>query len=411
MKILVVNRSDSRGGAANAAYRQHKALLLEKINSKFLVKEKFICNDDSIIKAKNSNLLNLLSKTDKQIVKWYRKRQSLFSTNIIPNNFVQQINELDADIVHLHWVAGGLLKVEDIPKIKKPVVWTFHDMWMLTGGCHYDNYCNKYKVNCGKCPVLNSQTKYDLSYHRFMAKFTAIQKIKSRLVVVTPSTWLENEVKQSNIFKGVPVLTIPNPIDNTYFKMSKNTAKKKLKIDQRKKVILFAAINSTSDKRKGFQHIKKMLKNINIKKEDYILMIIGADKESNNDMLFGFETKYFGKLFDEKQMNIIYNASDVCIVPSEQENLGTVIMESLSCNTPVLAFNVGGNSDLISHMKNGYLAKPFDNTDFTNGLLFVLNSLNDIDINNYKLHIQKYNGAGIAKRYQKLYTKIINQSL
>jgi hypothetical protein len=100
------------------------------------------------------------------------------------------------------------------------------------------------------------------------------------------------------------------------------------------------------------------------------------------------------------------------IVPSLQENLSNAIMESLSCGTPVVAFDVGGNSDIIDHKMNGYLAKPFDTTDLRNGIEWILlcDDYNGLCINARNKIKKKFNAPLIAKKYKKLYTSILKQS-
>jgi glycosyltransferase involved in cell wall biosynthesis len=136
--------------------------------------------------------------------------------------------------------------------------------------------------------------------------------------------------------------------------------------------LLFGAVNATSDRNKGFDLLKESLnylkRNVN-KKIEFI--VFGADKpEINED--FGYTTTYLGIIKDENRLVEIYNAADLVIVPSRSENFSNLILESMACGTPVVGFNIGGNSDLIDHKKNGYLAKPFEISDIANGIVWCL---------------------------------------
>ncbi len=73
----------------------------------------------------------------------YRKK-IMFSPAITPDNISKKIQDINPDIVHLHWIALGFIKIETLAKISKPMIWTLHDMWAFTGGCHYDEECKKY---------------------------------------------------------------------------------------------------------------------------------------------------------------------------------------------------------------------------------------------------------------------------
>ena len=107
--------------------------------------------------------------------------------------------------------------------------------------------------------------------------------------------------------------------------------------------------------------------------KDIELIIFGSSRPEKAN---GFvqKTHYLGYLHDDVSLATLYNAADVTVVPSLQENLSNAIMESIACGTPVVAFNVGGNSDMIEHLKNGYLAKPFDSDDLSEGIKWILNN-------------------------------------
>ena len=93
-------------------------------------------------------------------IKYKNKSPALFSTaNISSKNIIKKINAMKPDIVHLHWINGGMIKIKDVAKIKAPIVWILHDMWSFKGGYHYTDECLNYLKDCGSCPVLNSNKK------------------------------------------------------------------------------------------------------------------------------------------------------------------------------------------------------------------------------------------------------------
>ena len=133
MKTLIVNTTDIQGGAARAAYRLHKALLGQNVDSQMLVQSK--SSDDFTVIGPQSKVQkafgNLRPTLDSLSVRKYKDRtKTLFSPNWVPfSNVVDKINNINPDIVHLHWIAGGMLRIEDFTKIKAPIVWSLHDMW------------------------------------------------------------------------------------------------------------------------------------------------------------------------------------------------------------------------------------------------------------------------------------------
>ena len=163
MKILIVSASDSEGGAARAAYRLHKALLTEDITSTMLVQSK-ATDDYTVIGAqtKFQKAISKLRPTLDSIPVWcYPDRtKALFSPSWLPfSDLVNKINDLNPDVVHLHWINSGMIRIEDFAKIKAPIVWSLHDNWAFTGGCHVMRECQLYKNSCGECPILGSKKK------------------------------------------------------------------------------------------------------------------------------------------------------------------------------------------------------------------------------------------------------------
>ncbi|TBV28495.1 glycosyl transferase family 1 [Meridianimaribacter sp. CL38] len=406
MKILIVNFSDIEGGAARASYRLHNSLLKEGVSSTMLVKTKK--SDDYTVISPTSKIGKFTAKAQ-SIINPYPllkyKEHDLFSPSFSPSfRIVKAINEINADIVHLHWINAGMLKIEDFSKIKAPIVWSLHDMWAFTGGCHYSKECERYKENCGKCIILKSNKENDLSRKIFNRKKKTFAK--TNLTIIGLSKWLESCAKSSTLFRDKRVVNLPNPIDTNLFKqVEQKHARKLFNLPNDKKLILFGAMSATSDKRKGFDQLKKALKSIN--KECVELLIYGSSKPQNPENL-GFKSHYLGRLYDDASLTAIYNAADVMIVPSLEENLSNVIMESLSCGTPVVGFDIGGNSDLIDHKENGYLAKPLDTNDLAKGIEWVLNNENYLGLKNKSRAkvLKNFDTTIVAKKYIQLYKSI-----
>tara|TARA_Y100001960_G_scaffold313958_1_gene377545 strand:+ start:343 stop:900 length:558 start_codon:yes stop_codon:yes gene_type:complete len=140
MKVLHVGYSDTRGGAAIAMMRLHQSLIDINVDSKVLVAEK-ISNDSNVIGPSKS--LEVILYEIKQILarqkKYIFKKNDNFShsLNIFRSNIVKKINEINPDIVNLHWINNELMSIGQINEIKQPIVWTFVDMWPMCGGEHY----------------------------------------------------------------------------------------------------------------------------------------------------------------------------------------------------------------------------------------------------------------------------------
>lgn len=408
MKILIVNTNDIEGGAARATYRIHESLLSAGIDSKLLVINKK-SDDHTVIGPKDFKeklIIQFRKLLDRLPVKFYKDRtKTIFSPSFIPfSSIVDKINKLSPDIVHLHWICSGMFNITDLYKIKAPIVWGLLDMWSFTGGCHYDEYCGKYKSNCGNCKVLGSQKKNDLSRYIYNKKRSVYNKLPN-MTIVGHSSWLAKSAKESSLFGKHTVLNIPSAIDTKIFKpFLKKESLELWGLPTDKKLILF--VGFTSDPRKGFKELNKALENINDKNVE--LVALGSSQPKNSP-LFGIKTHYLGHLHDNISLVTLYSAVDVMVIPSLQENLSNAVIESLACATPVVGFNIGGNSDMIDHRKNGYLAKPFDSKDLAYGIEWILNNknYNQLCDNAREKVLEEFDSVVVARKYIKLYNDIL----
>jgi glycosyltransferase involved in cell wall biosynthesis len=102
---------------------------------------------------------------------------------------------------------------------------------------------------------------------------------------------------------------------------------------------------------------------------DVELVVFGA---ADGVPFGGMKTYWTGRIDSEQKMTALYNAADLMCVPSRQDNLPNTAVEACACGVPVVAFDIGGLSDIVEHMQTGYLAKPFDTADFARGIEWVL---------------------------------------
>lgn len=413
-KVLMLNTSDTMGGAARAAYRLHKALQATSVESQMLVQSKF-GDDNTVIGPVGKvriGFAKLRPTLDASFVKAFgHGATSIFTPAWLPlSNIARQVNKLEPDIVHLHWIGSGFLRIEELKLIKAPVVWTLHDMWPFTGGCHYDRECGKYIDNCGNCPQLLKNGERDLSRKVFDRKKRAWCKLD--ITIVTPSHWLGRCARDSRLFGENRIEIIHNGLDLDLFSsVDKSVARTIWRLPKDKQFILFGAMNATSDVRKGFDLLVEGIKvGRNLWTDNIELVIFGAS-EPKGSYDFGLPVHFVGQLYDDVSLAVLFSAVDVLVAPSRQDNLPNVITESLACGIPTVAFETGGMSDLINHKVNGYLAKPFDPKDLARGLHWVLSSTqncyNDLRKKSRELAQEKFDQVDVAKQYMDLYQSIL----
>ena len=411
MKIVMVNTSDIEGGAARAAYRLHRSLLAEGVDSQMLVQSK--ASDDFTVIGPGTKIQKGLGKIrptlDSLPVHRYKSRtKTLFSPAWVPfGGVVDRINAMQPDVVHLHWVAGGMLRIEDIARIKAPIVWTLHDNWGFTGGCHIMWECTRYRQFCGKCPRLGSEHEHDLSRKVFVRKQKTFRQVEN-MTVVGVSQWLKDCATDSRLFSDREVVCLPNLIDTNMFSpIDKKIARELLNLPRGKKLVLFGAMSATSDVNKGFSELSGALLNVGADAE---LVVFGAGQPEKSA---GFKQKahYLGRLYDDVTLRALYSAADVMVVPSLQEAFGQTASEAMACGTPVVAFGATGLLDIVDHQKNGYLAEPFDVKDLAKGIDWVLehNAPESLSVSAINKIRHCFDYKVVAPKYIELYQSVLEK--
>lgn len=420
MKVALINTSDSGGGAAEACMRLLKALQLQAVDVTMVVEHKkraepAVYSIEKNIFGKLRSKINFLwerlnfmffHERDKQV-------RFAFSTANAGTDISRSKAITEADIIHLHWTNSGFLSIKDLKKLialNKPVVWTLHDMWAFTGGCHYAGPCNHFKNQCGNCYFLNKPQDDDLSHNGWLRKKDMLS-IAKNLSIVTCSHWLGEVAMKSTLLKGFIIQAIPNPIDTELFSQKDKAAMRaKWGVNPSAKIILFGAAN-INDRRKGISFLVNALQYL---KDDYAqdapleMVIFGKNKHFDTSTL-PFPVHQLNTITSPADLAEIYSMADVFVSPSIEDNLPNMIMEAMSCGTPVVAFNTGGIPDLIDHQVNGYMAEFKSSTDLAAGIGDVLNIDNHDKYGaaaRYKVK-RMFNNEKVAGQYIDLYKSIL----
>lgn len=416
MRVLIVNTSERIGGAAIAASRLVEALKNNGIKAKMLVREKQT-DRLSVIELKK-NWWRMWQFIWERILIWKEnqfKKHNLFAVDIANTGTdITAIPEFQAaDIIHLHWINQGMLSLNDIQKILqsgKPVVWTMHDMWPCTGICHHARECNKYHQECHHCPyIYKGGGKKDLSNQVFKKKKEIYQL--APVTFVTCSRWLKERASQSALLNGHTIVDIPNPINTGLFKpQNALVARSRMGLPTDKKLILFGSVNVT-DKRKGIDYFIescKLLAEMHPElKEELGVVVYGKNSEQLKPLI-PFQVFPLDFISNEKDLVNIYNAVDLYVTPSLEENLPTTIMEAMACGIPCVGFNVGGIPEMIDHLHNGYVAEYKSAEDLANGVIWTLNEseYRTLSEEACRKAASNYSESTIAKKYIDIYNKI-----
>jgi glycosyltransferase involved in cell wall biosynthesis len=378
MRIVKLSTMDSSGGAARAALRLHAGLRAIGVDSRVVVQQKTV--DDEFIYGPHGKVANLVAMTrllidQLPVIPHWHHSSDVFAPGWLPGNAWRHANALNPDIIHLHWITKAFLGIRDLARLNAPIVWTLHDMWAFTGGCHYDIDCGRYLRACGSCPVLGSGRDNDLAHRAQSARLREWKGLD--MTIVCPSRWLADCARNSAVLGRHRIEVIPNGIDlQQYRPIEKTAARKHLSITTDDRLILFGAMDPTANARKGFSHLQSGLQHLAASGWDkHTRVIVFGTTESTRLPLSDFPVQHIPPLQRDEDLAALYSAADVFVAPSLQDNLPNTVMEALACGTPCVAFNIGGMPDLIEHRKNGYLATPRDNESLARGIAWVLEDL------------------------------------
>jgi glycosyltransferase involved in cell wall biosynthesis len=376
MKVLLLNTTDLRGGAARAAYRLHQGLQSIDVNSQMLVQEK-LGDDPTVFSPQTSlsrSLKSLRPRLNRFPLKLYPQLgPMIFSPQWVPDDLSSQVAKFNPDIIHLHWICEGFLQVETIPKFTQPLVWTLHDMWPFTGGCHYSEGCDHFLNSCGNCPLLKSDQEKDLTHWVWTRKAKAWQNLN--LTLVSPSVWLANCTRSSSLFKNYRIEVIPNGINLELYKPLVNCqeVRSRFNLPLDKQLIVCGSTGLTGDRWKGFNLLVQSLQSLSKSDgKERIEVVFFGSSQPENPIDVGLKTHYLGNITDEVLLTQIYGLADVFVAPSIYDNLPNTVMEALASGTPCVGFKIGGLPDLIEHHQNGYLAQPYEIEDLARGITWVL---------------------------------------
>lgn len=419
MKVLLINTSERYGGAAVAAGRLQEALKNNGVKATMLVRDKQTNRTDVV--ALPHGWRTAWNFVWERVVIWAAnrfERDRIFAVDIANTGTdVTALPEFsEADIIHLHWVNQGMLSLRDLGRILasgKPVVWTMHDLWPATGICHYPRQCPSYREaeGCRQCPILRSRKRHGLAYRVFQQKMRLYKT--GHITFVGCSRWIADMARKSRLLQGQTVVSIPNPINTSLFRPhDKQAARARCGLPQEGRLLLFGSVKIT-DKRKGIDYLVEACRLLARQKPE-LRQTMGVVLFGNNSnveqvsTLLPFRTYGLGYIRDEHRLVDIYNAVDLYVTPSLEDNLPNMIMEAMACGTPCVGFNTGGIPEMIDHLHNGYVARYQSAEDLANGICWTLNEGDYQSLSEQAVRkvAARYAEPVVARQFIELYNRL-----
>lgn len=419
MKILHLNTYAGNGGAGKACLRLNKALQKQGEHSEVAVNFLFNTNPE-VHDLSRGFFLKWFTAAgillERLANKVFVKRLPIpFSIPLWGKNISNEKLLKSADLIHIHWINHAFLRPDDIAelsRLNKPIVWTFHDSNAFTGGCHVRYSCDHFEQECGNCPVLRNSHSGDLSHRIWKQKNKAYGKLK--FSVIAPSRWMAESVSRSKLLQSKLIINIPNTLDTSLFKpLSQAESRKIMGLSADKFILMSGFMPSRNDMHKGTSYLLEGLeifaREHHIDIENMELVIFG-NRDTRNVPHFPVKTTFLGTIAEEERLAICYNAADVFLAPSLEDNLPYTVLESLACGTPVVAFTTGGIPDMVEHKVSGYLADHRSSEDLAAGISWIFaHPQKEILRANARKHVISYfSETVVANRHVELYRSLLN---
>jgi glycosyltransferase involved in cell wall biosynthesis len=374
LKVVHLCESDGGGGAALAAFRLHSALKFQQVDSTMLVGRKVSADENvaSVVSPLRKKLHERLDRLPRTLLR--TSNPTHISPAWIGSSAWRQATQADPDLVHLHWICKGFVGIEQLQKIRAPLLWSLHDMWAIAGGEHYVGDCTRYRDGYAPANRPAFERGFDLNRWIWLRKRHAWSSIP-HLTLLPVSAWLAERARESALFRNRPIEVLHNALDAAVFRPGDRVAaRNELGLPPAKPLVLFGAVDGTKDARKGFDLLTAALRTLRSDGQQLELVVFGNGPAQSQPEL-SFRTHYLGEIHDPVRLVSVYRACDAMVVPSREEAFGQTAMEALACGTPVAAFRVGGLPEIVAHKASGYLAKPFDVGDLAAGILWLLDAM------------------------------------
>jgi glycosyltransferase involved in cell wall biosynthesis len=411
MKVVHLSTADAHGGAFRAAYRIHRGLANLGIDSKMLVSRRFSSDPTVEDAGTTAGRLwgQLAANLDAAPWRLLRRPYTAYrSLAWVGTPAARRVNSMKPDIVQLHWICAGFLRLEALAAIRGPLVWRLADMWALAGAEHLVGDDHRYREGYRADTRPAGERGPDLNRWVWQRKLRVYARLRD-LTIVTPSRWLARRAGESVLLRGRRIEVIPTGQDlGTFRPIPRSQARSILGLPPEAKLVMTGSTNLT-DKNKGVDLLLEALQSL--RGSGYRLLIFGDAPQG--PLRMPVETHWLGRLHDDVSLALAYSCADVFVAPSREENLANTVIEAMACGVPCVAFDIGGMPDIVHPGINGYLATPFATDDLARGIVSVLEAGADYTrlAAEARLTVEREFSAALqARRYAALYEDVLRLS-
>lgn len=416
IKVILICHSDKLGGASIVTMRLMQALRNEGVDARMLVYTK-MSDDENVALMSTRGMRGFKFMVERARIALSNgfSRKNLFKVSIA--NTGMHVDKhpwvKEADIIALNWINQGLLSLkglERLGRLGKPIVWTMHDMWSLTGICHHAFECEGFKKECGKCMFLRSKKANDLSHSVWKRKHRLYSEVPITFIAV--SNWLAERARSSSLLRDTDVRTIPNAFPVKSFHTEPEGSISTMRFNPSQNIIVMGAAR-LDDPIKGLSYAIEALNYLFDNRPDIsrnaIAVFFGDIRDREHFDNLRFPHIYLGRISDSKLLRNIYASSKVVLSTSLYETLPGTLIEGQAAGCLPVTFGRGGQRDIVTHLQDGYIAEYKNARSVADGIVWALGSKAD----RRKLHdsvAERFAASTVARKYIKLFEELIQRA-
>ena len=416
MKVTLLNHSDTLGGASVVTFRLMQALRDEGVDAQMLVLSKTsdsesvtqLCSRRRRNRAFLSERLNIFLRNGFSKANLFKVSTATHGVSLISHPLIAE-----ADVIAINWINQGMLSLDELEaltQLGKPIIWTMHDMWCLTGVCHHALECDNYKAQCGKCQFIsNGRRKNDLSHTTWLRK-NEIYK-NSNIYFVPVSNWLAEKCRQSSLLADKQIEVIHNAFPIDFYSTTPSSLVQGFGIDYDKNLILMGAAR-LDDPIKGFEYAIEAINVISKTNPDMAkkceVVFFGEIRDIQLLKRMRMPYLHLGRINDPKVIRQLYASAKVVISTSLYETLPGTLIEGQAAGCVPVSFGMGGQADIIDHKVTGYIAEYKSPKSIAEGIVWALETAPDREMLHNSVR-EKFASKVIAQRYIELFKKLLSK--
>ena len=256
-------------------------------------------------------------------------------------------------------------------RLNNPIVFFLAaDYSHMSGGCHFTGGCQRYQIGCGCCPAFNSHDENDFTHRNVVYRQRFYKKV--RPIIVGSNSYMMSFYKKSFLIKdAIFEKGVPGFDSSQFHPIDKGLLRTKYNISNEVNFIIGFGCQKLTDPRKGVSYLIEALNKLycsltDENKRNILVVSIGASFEEISTSI-PFQSLGLGTI-PYAELSEFYSLLDIFVCSSVDDAGPSMVLQSISCGTPVVGFEMSAVLDYVKGKGTGYCAKMKDADDLVNGM-------------------------------------------